>query len=348
MKKQAPSISFYNKLIIFILFVFLVFFFYMIDLRFSPREKAKIEFNEGSKLMYTSTSLNVRNKPSKDSRKIKTLKPNTPILTNAKKISGWVLIGDLDSNKLGYVFSKYLLNDIKQNNIEIPKKGIIEKNIENELKKFNLQEFENKYSIQMFEEDILDMGVIKAQIGQRIYFGKIDSSLSKDKIKLYLNERLIKLDNRKGFKNFNNASHIIIILHASKDHAVEGGANWIALISKFGEEEDVSYSICDKDKFDYFKNPTDSIIDNLSEEVRKEIFRAIRDIEYKALNEADLKFPDGNDWEKNSDLNTKLLKKYYKKFYKHYSITEDISNKIFIEGFKKGWLEKTGQISFKL
>ena len=156
--------------------------------------------------------------------------------------------------------------------------------------KSNYNKIERKYDITLFDEEVNEMGVIKAQIAQRIYFGKIDSSLSKDEIELYLNERLRKLDIRKGFKNFNNASHIIIILHASKDHAVEGGANWIALISKFGEEEDVSYSICDKDKFDYFKNPTDSIIDNLSEEVRKEIFRAIRDIEDKALNEAEKVF----------------------------------------------------------
>jgi hypothetical protein len=213
---------------------------------------------------------------------------------------------------------------------------------------FNYNQFEKRYDIILFDEEVQEMGVIKAQIAQRIYFGNIDSSLSKDEIKLYLNERLRKLDDRKGFKNFNNASHVIIWLHASNDHAVEGGGNWIAMISKFGEENNVQFSICNEDKLNYLKNPTNSVVNNLSEEVRKEIYRAITYAGDKALNEANLKFPDGNDWEENYDFNIKLQEKYYKKLYKHYSITEDISNKIFTEGFKKGWLVETGQISFKL
>ena len=120
------------------------------------------------------------------------------------------------------------------------------------------------------------------------------------------------------------------------------------MISKFGEENNVQFSICNEDKLDYLKNPTDSVINNLSEEVRKEIYRATTYAGDKSLNEANLKFPDGNDWEENYDFNIKLQEKYYKKLYKHYSITEDISNKILTEGFQKGWLVETGQISFKL
>lgn len=50
----------------------------------------------------------------------------------------------------------------------------------------------------------------------------------------------------------------------------------------------------------------------------------------------------------NYDYNKKLLKNYYKKFYKHYSINKGVSTDILSEGIKKGWLEKTGEISFKL
>ena len=214
--------------------------------------------------------------------------------------------------------------------------------------KSNYNKIERKYDITLFDEEVNEMGVIKAQIAQRIYFGKIDSSLSNNEIELYLNERLRKLDVRKGFKNFNNASHLMIWLHASKDHAVEGGGNWIAMISKFGEENNVKFSVSNKDKLNYFKNPTNSVINNLSEEVRREIYIARTYAGDKAINEANLKFPDGNDWEENYDLNIQLQEKYYKKLYKHYSIREDISNEIFTEGFKKGWLVETGQTSFKL
>jgi uncharacterized protein YgiM (DUF1202 family) len=75
----------------------------------SERTESKIEtikFNRG--LMYSTTSLNVRMKPSKNSEKVTSLKLNTPVLTNTKDIGGWVLIADTDSNKLGYVHSNYL------------------------------------------------------------------------------------------------------------------------------------------------------------------------------------------------------------------------------------------------
>tara|TARA_B110000091_G_C13701731_1_gene426598 strand:+ start:90 stop:686 length:597 start_codon:yes stop_codon:yes gene_type:complete len=127
---------------------------------------------------------------------------------------------------------------------------------------FNYNKFEEKYNITLLDEEVNEMGVIKAQIAQRVYFGKSDSSLSKDEIELYLNQRLKKLDDRKGFKNFSNASHVIIWLHPSNDHAAEGGANWIAMISKFGEENNVQFSI-NEDKLDYLKSPTNDIINNI-------------------------------------------------------------------------------------
>ena len=119
------------------------------------------------------------------------------------------------------------------------------------------------------------------------------------------------------------------------------------MINKMGEEDNFSFTL-KKEKLEHAKNPIDSVINNLSTEVRKEIFRAIAYIEDKALNEANSKFPNGNDWEKNYDYNKKLLKRYYKKFYKHYSINKGVSSDILSEGLTKGWLEKTGVISFKL
>jgi uncharacterized protein YgiM (DUF1202 family) len=79
----------------------------------SERTELKIEtikFTGG--LMYSTTSLNVRIKPNKNSEKVTSLKLNTPVLTNTKDIGGWVLISDTDSNKLGYVHSSYLSKEI--------------------------------------------------------------------------------------------------------------------------------------------------------------------------------------------------------------------------------------------
>ena len=65
---------------------------------------------KGGKIMYTTTDLNVRSKPSVKGKKIKTLSPNSKVITANKTQDGWVFIGDLDSVGLGFVSSKYLQN----------------------------------------------------------------------------------------------------------------------------------------------------------------------------------------------------------------------------------------------
>ena len=60
--------------------------------------------------MYTTTDLNVRSKPSVKGKQIKTLSPNSKVITANKIQDGWVFVGDLDSVGLGFVSSKYLQN----------------------------------------------------------------------------------------------------------------------------------------------------------------------------------------------------------------------------------------------
>lgn len=62
----------------------------------------------GGDIMYTSSSLNVRSKPSIKGEKIKTLPINTKIIISKENNNGWVFIGDMDSVGLGFVSSKYL------------------------------------------------------------------------------------------------------------------------------------------------------------------------------------------------------------------------------------------------
>lgn len=64
----------------------------------------------GGKIMYTSTDLNVRSKPSINGEKIKTLLINSKILTSKEINDGWVFIGEMDSTALGFVSSKFLQN----------------------------------------------------------------------------------------------------------------------------------------------------------------------------------------------------------------------------------------------
>jgi len=64
----------------------------------------------GGKIMYTTTDLNVRSKPSIKGKKLKTLPPNSKIISANENKDGWVFVGDLDSVGLGFVSSKYLQN----------------------------------------------------------------------------------------------------------------------------------------------------------------------------------------------------------------------------------------------
>jgi len=212
-------------------------------------------------------------------------------------------------------------------------------------KKFNLQEFENKYGIQMFDEDITEMTVIKAQIASRYYF-KESVEINKEDIEIFLKEKLKVLDSRRGFKHFKNASHVLIWLYPTRNHAKEKGVKWIGMIDKMGEDAKVNLLFDDK-RHNYFITPTTEVIYGIEEEKRQEIFRAIIFIEDKALKDAKTKFPNPNDWEKHYDYQAKRDKKYKKKLLKHYDIEDDIYYSIISEGISKGWLEETGQISFK-
>jgi len=62
----------------------------------------------GGKIMYTTTDLNVRSKPSIKGEKLKTLPPNSKIISANENKDGWVFIGDLDSIALGFVATKFL------------------------------------------------------------------------------------------------------------------------------------------------------------------------------------------------------------------------------------------------
>jgi len=86
----------------------------------------------GGDAMYTSSSLNVRSKPSINGKKILTLSINTKIITSKENNNGWVFIGDMDSVGLGFVsssylqaksYSKYELEEIRfQKNVEASRK----------------------------------------------------------------------------------------------------------------------------------------------------------------------------------------------------------------------------------
>ena len=213
-------------------------------------------------------------------------------------------------------------------------------------KQFNLQEFEEKYGIELFDEDVSEKTVLYARIASRYYFNE-SVRINKEDIEIFLKEKLKLLDSRKGFNHFKNASHVIIWLYPKRYNAEEKGATWIGMIEKTGEDSKENL-LFDEKRYKHFINPTSEVINGIKEEKRQEIFRAIIFIEDKSLKDAKSKFPNPNNWEKSYDYQTKRDMKYQKKLFKHYQITHDIYNSIMMEGISKGWSERIGGVSLKL
>jgi uncharacterized protein YgiM (DUF1202 family) len=125
--KSQPEKKSNNRYIgFFVLFV--LFTYFMSDSGYNFEGQTLV----GGDTMYTSSSLNVRSKPSIKGEKIITLSINTKIITSKENNNGWVFIGDMDSVGLGFVsssylqeksYSKYELEEIQfQKNVEASRK----------------------------------------------------------------------------------------------------------------------------------------------------------------------------------------------------------------------------------
>ena len=88
-------------------------------------------------LMYSTTHLNVRSKPSIDARKVKVLEPNTPLIATLSADNKWMIVGSLDSLKIGFASTRYLSN--RKATEGFNKQGNVNKkeDIEKALAKFN-------------------------------------------------------------------------------------------------------------------------------------------------------------------------------------------------------------------
>lgn len=87
-------------------------------------------------LMYSTTHLNVRNSPSVDARKVKTLEPNTPLIVALSEDDKWMIVASLDSIKIGFASSRYLSSDKVVERVKKQKTTDGTEDIETSLAKF--------------------------------------------------------------------------------------------------------------------------------------------------------------------------------------------------------------------
>ena len=153
----------------------------------------------------------------------------------------------------------------------------------------------------------------------------------------------------RGFKyHAGKPTHIFIYLYLSEDHFKSGMGQWIAMLSKIGDNSQVETKIKTEMIAQLDSKPETK--QGLSESIRKEIFKAVFKAEDRAYAESESMYPipDPLDpgysstkvkeqMKKQSEICRTLIEKYKLELEGKYSINREQFESITEEGFSKNW-----------
>jgi len=153
----------------------------------------------------------------------------------------------------------------------------------------------------------------------------------------------------RGFKyHGGKPTHVFIYLYTSRDHFKSGMGQWIAMLSKVGEDSKINTQVKTELIVQLHANP--EVKYGLTEAKRKEIFVAIVTAEGRADKEAQRMYPIpdplepgysrdkvGTQWNHQIEAFENLKKKYKMQVAKKYGISEEQLQEISIEGVTKNW-----------
>ncbi|MDX1830545.1 MAG: hypothetical protein R3342_13475 [Lutibacter sp.] len=194
-----------------------------------------------------------------------------------------------------------------------------------------------KYSV--LKEGISDTP-IKVQISSDILIEEKDS-ITEEKLKSLLNYLYQVKINQTGFDYGENPNTIAIYAYTSKSKAESGNGLWIAMISKMYDDKNPKFDL-NETQFKSLKEIKENKW-NLTYNQRKEIWKKIILAERKAQKDADIKYSlTGSNVtqeviENNVTYMRKQKEKYEKEIMSESKITEEILEKIGIEGITNGW-----------
>jgi len=198
--------------------------------------------------------------------------------------------------------------------------------------------------------DVVDRDTYDAQIKTQIELHAVVSgTLTELGLKQLLQKLYDEANATRGFKyHGGKPTHVFIYLYTSRDHFESGMGQWIAMLSKIGENSRVNTQVNTELISQLDAKP--GIKHGLPESKRKEIFRTIVTAEDRANADAQRMFPLPDPLKpgysqakaraqvmKQSEALNTLTKKYETEVAKRYGITEEQLLDISVEGIEKNW-----------
>ncbi|MEE9555451.1 MAG: hypothetical protein V3W18_14285 [candidate division Zixibacteria bacterium] len=143
-------------------------------------------------------------------------------------------------------------------------------------------------------------------------------------------------------------THVFIYLYTSQDHFKSGMGQWIAMLSKIGENSRVDTEVKTEQISQLDAKP--EVKHGLPESKRKEIFRAIVTAEDRAVADASRIYPlpdpgkpgysqakASEQYEKQAEASNTLMEKYKSEVAELYGISQEQVKDISIEALTKNW-----------
>jgi hypothetical protein len=198
--------------------------------------------------------------------------------------------------------------------------------------------------------DVVDRDTYDAPIKTQMELhAVVSSTLTELGLKQLLQQLYDEANATRGFKyHGGKPTHVFIYLYTSRDHFKSGMGQWIAMLSKMGENSRVNTQV--KTELISQLDAKPEVKHGLPESRRKEIFTAIVRAEDRADTDAQRMYPlpdplkpgysrakaSAQVMKQAQALNT-LTKKYKTEVAKRYGITEEQLRDISVEAIEKNW-----------
>jgi len=198
--------------------------------------------------------------------------------------------------------------------------------------------------------DVVDRDTYDAPIKTQIELHAVVSgTLTEHGLKQLLQKLYDEANATRGFKyHGGKPTHVFISLYTSRDHFKSGMGQWIAMLSKIGENSRVDTQV--KTELISQLDAKPEVKHGLPESKRKEIFRAIVTAEDRADADAQRMYPLPDPLKpgysqakasaqvmKQAEVLNTLEKKYKAEVAKRYGITEEQLWDISVEAIEKNW-----------
>lgn len=187
---------------------------------------------------------------------------------------------------------------------------------------------------------------VKTQIGLHAV---VSGSITEPGLRQLLQKMYDEAGAARGFKyHGGKPTHVFIYLYTSHEHFRSGGAQWIAMLSKVGEDSQPESRV--KTELISQLTAKPEVKHGLSESKRKEIFTAIVRAEDRADKNAQRLYPlldplkpgysqaeATAQFRKQAEALNSLTEEYKAEVARRYGITEEQLREICVEGLEKNW-----------